>query len=96
MQGLAKVKTGISGLDEISNGGLPKDRTTLICGGAGCGKSLMAAEFIVKGAALYNEPGVLMTFEEKASELIKNFSSLGFDLDKLQKNKRIRLDYMCT
>ena len=91
---LAKAKTGIIGLDEITTGGLPQGRPTLICGGPGCGKTLFAMEFIVKGAMLYNEPGVFMTFEEKAEELTANVSSLGFDLDKLQKNKKIRIDYV--
>ena len=94
MQVLSKTKTGISGLDEITMGGLPKGRPTLICGGPGCGKTLMALEFIVKGATLYNEPGVFMAFEEKAEELTTNVASLGFDLDKLQKNKKLRIDYV--
>lgn len=94
MQRLAKTKTGISGLDEITMGGLPKGRPTLICGGPGCGKTLMAIEFIVKGATLYNEPGVFMAFEEKAGELTTNVASLGFDLAKLQKNKKLRIDYV--
>lgn len=94
MQRLSKTKTGINGLDEITMGGLPKGRPTLICGGPGCGKTLMAIEFIVKGATLYNEPGVFMAFEEKADELTTNVASLGFDLDKLQKNKKIRIDYV--
>ena len=91
---IPKVKTGINGLDEITNGGLPQGRPTLICGGPGCGKTLMSIEFIVKGATLYNEPGVFMAFEEKAEELTANVTSLGFDLEKLQKNKKIRLDYV--
>jgi circadian clock protein KaiC len=94
MQRLSKTKTGINGLDEITVGGLPKGRPTLICGGPGCGKTLMALEFIVKGATLYNEPGVFMAFEEKADELTTNVASLGFDLDKLQKNRKIRIDYV--
>ena len=94
MQGLLKVKTGIAGLDEITNGGLPAGRTTLVCGGPGCGKSLLSAEFIVRGAEQFNEPGVLMTFEEKTDELVKNFVTLGFDLSNLQKNKKVRLDYV--
>ena len=84
MQLLSKTKTGINGLDEITVGGLPKGRPTLICGGPGCGKTLMALEFIVKGATLYNETGVFMAFEEKADELTTNVASLGFDLEKLQ------------
>lgn len=94
MQLLSKTKTGINGLDEISMGGLPKGRPTLICGGPGCGKTVMALEFIVRGATLYNEPGVFMAFEEKAEELATNVASLGFDLDKLQKNKKLRIDYV--
>jgi circadian clock protein KaiC len=94
MQAIPKTKTGIQGLDEISNGGLPKGRPTLVCGGPGCGKTLMAIEFLVKGAVLYNEPGVFMAFEEKAEELTMNVASLGFDLEKLQKNKKIKLDYV--
>jgi circadian clock protein KaiC len=94
MKSIAKTKTGIDGLDEITEGGLPAGRPTLLCGGPGCGKTLLAIEFIVKGATLYNEPGVFMTFEEKAEELTHNVASLGFDLDKLVKNKKLRLDYV--
>jgi circadian clock protein KaiC len=94
MKSIPKIKTGINGLDEITEGGLPEGRPTLVCGGPGCGKTLLAMEFIVKGAALYNEPGVFMAFEEKAEELTANVASLGFDLDKLQKNKMLRLDYV--
>jgi circadian clock protein KaiC len=91
---LAKTPTGITGLDEITNGGLPKGRPTLICGSAGCGKTLMSMEFIVRGATEFNEPGVFMAFEEKADELTVNTLSLGFDLDKLVQEKKIRLDYV--
>jgi circadian clock protein KaiC len=94
MKSIAKTKTGINGLDEITEGGLPTGRPTLVCGGPGCGKTLLAVEFIVKGATLYNEPGVFITFEEKAEELTDNVASLGFDLDKLVKNKKLRLDYV--
>ena len=94
MEPVAKAKTGINGLDEITNGGLPLGRPTLICGGPGCGKTLMAMEFIVRGATLYKEPGVFMTFEEKTEELTTNVASLGFDLAKLQRNKKLRLDYV--
>src|SRR6476620_2622667 len=94
MKSIAKTKTGISGLDEITEGGLTAGRPTLLCGGPGCGKTLLAIEFIVKGATLYNEPGVFITFEEKAEELTDNVASLGFDLDKLVKNKKLRLDYV--
>ena len=71
-QQIPKVPTGISGLDEITGGGLPKGRPTLICGEAGCGKTLMSLEFIVRGATEYNEPGVFMAFEEKSDELTMN------------------------
>ena len=91
---LLKTPTGISGLDEITGGGLPKGRPTLVAGDAGCGKTLMSLEFIVKGALNYNEPGVFMAFEEKTEELSKNVASLGFDLEQLQKDKMIRLDHV--
>lgn len=91
---LPKTKTGIEGLDEITEGGLPKGRTTLICGGPGCGKTLLSMEFLVRGATVYNEPGVFMAFEEKAIELTDNAASLGFDLDNLQKTKKLRLNYV--
>jgi circadian clock protein KaiC len=91
---LPKTPTGITGLDEITGGGLPKGRPTLICGEAGCGKTLMSLEFIVRGATEFNEPGVFMAFEEKADELAANVASLGFDLRKLQDDKKIRLDHV--
>jgi circadian clock protein KaiC len=94
MKTLQKTKSGINGLDEITEGGLPEGRPTLICGGPGCGKTLMSIEFLVKGATLFNEPGVFMTFEEKAEELTANVASLGFDLDKLQKTKKLRIDHV--
>src|SRR3982751_914083 len=90
---LAKAPTGISGLDEITEGGLPRGRPTLVCGTAGCGKSLMGIEFLVRGAVQYGEPGVLMTFEESAEDIKKNVRSLGFDLDKLIAQKLIYIDY---
>ncbi|UOE46334.1 circadian clock protein KaiC [Mucilaginibacter sp. SMC90] len=91
---LPKTPTGITGLDEITGGGIPKGRPTLICGEAGCGKTLMSLEFIVRGATEFNEPGVFMAFEEKADELASNVASLGFDLRKLQDDKKIRLDHV--
>lgn len=91
---LPKCPTGIKGLDEITGGGLPRGRPTLICGGAGCGKTLLAAEFLVRGAAQFNEPGVLMTFEETEGELKANVSSLGFDLSGLVKRKKIVVDFV--
>src|SRR5581483_1889339 len=94
MSRLPKCPTGIQGLDEITSGGLPRNRPTLICGSAGCGKTLMAAEFLVRGATLFNEPGVLMAFEETAAELEANVASLGFDLVGLVKRKKIVIDYV--
>jgi len=91
---LQKSLTGIPGLDEITEGGLPKGRPTLICGSAGCGKTLLSMEFLVRGATQYNEPGVFMCFEEKAEELATNIASLGFDLKKLEKEKKISIDHV--
>lgn len=91
---LSKSPTGIKGLDEITGGGLPQGRPTLVCGGTGCGKTLLAMEFLIRGATEYNEPGVYISFEEKTEELTKNFSSLGFDLNALAAAKKIALDYI--
>jgi circadian clock protein KaiC len=91
---LPKSPTGIQGLDEITGGGLPKGRPTLICGSAGCGKTLLAVEFLVRGATQFNEPGVFMTFEETAKDLTQNVASLGFDLKDLVARKKIVLDYV--
>lgn len=91
---LPKTPSGINGLDEITQGGLPKGRPTLICGDAGSGKTLFSIEFIVRGATKFNEPGVFVAFEEKSDELAMNVSSLGFDLDKLIAQKKIRIDHV--
>ncbi len=91
---LAKAPTGIEGLDEITGGGLPFGRPTLICGSAGSGKTMLAMEFLVRGATQFDEPGVFMMFEENAAELTDNVRSLGFDLDKLVAQKKIVLDYV--
>jgi len=91
---LPKCKTGIPGLDEITGGGLPKGRPTLVCGGAGCGKTLIGIEFLVRGAMLHNEPGVFLAFEETAEELAQNVCSLGFDLDELIEKKKLAVDYI--
>jgi circadian clock protein KaiC len=91
---LPKSPTSIQGLDEITGGGLPKGRPTLVCGGAGCGKTLFAMEFLVRGATLYNEPGVFIAFEETEKELTDNVASLGFDLDKLVAQKKIWLEHI--
>jgi circadian clock protein KaiC len=86
---IQKSKTGIQGLDEITNGGFPKGRPTLVCGKAGCGKTLLAVEFIIRGATQFNEPGVIVTFEESVQELTENVASLGFDLNDLIRKKKL-------
>ena len=91
---LEKSLTGIKGLDEVTKGGLPKGRPTLVCGGAGSGKTLLAAEFLVRGALQFGEPGVFMSFEETSDELTKNVVSLGFKLYDLVAQKKISLDYI--
>lgn len=82
-----KTPTGVDGLDEITDGGFPKGRPTLICGGAGCGKTLLSMQFLIRGITEYNEPGVFMSFEEPSDDLTLNVKSLGFDLEKLKKIK---------
>jgi circadian clock protein KaiC len=91
---LPKCPTGIQGLDEITGGGLPRGRPTLVCGGPGCGKTLFAAEFLVRGAVQFDEPGVFMSFEETDVELTANVASLGFDLAGLVRRKKIVLDHV--
>lgn len=82
-QSLPKCPTGIQGLDEITKGGLPRGRPTLVCGSAGCGKTVLAMEFVVRGAMKFNEPGVFMSFEENPQELAQNVRSMGFDIKRL-------------
>src|SRR5512139_3676834 len=91
---LPKCPTGIQGLDEITGGGLPKGRPTLVCGSAGCGKTLLGMEFLVRGALQFKEPGVFMAFEETGDELTKNVASLGFDLNRLSASKKLLIDYV--
>jgi circadian clock protein KaiC len=91
---LPKAPTGIQGLDEITYGGFPRGRPTLICGTAGAGKSLLAMEFLFRGATQFGEPGVFMAFEETAAELTQNVRSLGFDLDTLAKQKKLVIDFV--
>lgn len=91
---LPKARTGIQGLDEITGGGLPQGRPTLVCGSAGAGKTLLGMEFLIRGTTQYNEPGVFMAFEETTEELTKNVRSLGFDLKQLVADKKIRLDHV--
>jgi circadian clock protein KaiC len=91
---LAKCLTGIQGLDEVTGGGLPKGRVSLVCGNAGCGKTLLAMEFLVHGAVRYGEPGVCLNFEETEEKLTANVASLGFDLRELSKRKLMVIDYV--
>src|SRR6266481_1764732 len=91
---LEKALTGIAGFDEVTNGGVPRGRPTIVCGGPGCGKTMFAVEFLVRGATEYNEPGVLMTFEETSEEMSKNVASLGFDLKALAARKKLVLEYV--
>ena len=91
---LPKVLTGIDGLDQVTFGGLPKGRPTLVCGTAGCGKTLMAMEFLVRGATQFGEPGAFITFEESPEELAANVRSLGFDLDRLVEEQKIAVDFV--
>lgn len=92
--GLEKCPTGITGLDEIAEGGLPRGRPTLVCGGAGCGKTLFAMEFIVRGILNFGEPGVFMAFEETAEELADNVASLGFDVGNLVRQGKLAVDHV--
>jgi circadian clock protein KaiC len=92
--GIAKCPTGIQGLDEVTMGGIPRGRPTLVCGGPGCGKTLLAIEFLVRGATRHGENGVLMAFEETAHELTENVRSLGFDLAGLIDEKKLAVDFV--
>jgi circadian clock protein KaiC len=94
MESLPKTPTGIEGFDEITGGGLPTGRPTLLCGGAGCGKTMFSMSFLVNGASQYDEPGVFMSFEESSDELVQNVASLGFDLPQLIKDKKLLLDHV--
>jgi circadian clock protein KaiC len=93
-EGLAKTPTGIGGIDQITGGGLPRGRPTLVCGTAGCGKTLFAMEFLVRGARQFDEPGVFIAFEETADELRDNVRSLGFDLDHMVRSKQLIVDHV--
>ncbi len=93
-KGLLKTRSGVRGLDEITGGGLPAGRPTLVCGSAGCGKTLFALEFLIRGAMEFNEPGVFMSFEESAEDLTANVRSLGFDLPALEAQKKLIVDYV--
>jgi len=91
---LPKCRTGITGVDQITMGGLPLGRPTLICGSAGSGKTLLGVEFLVRGATEFNEPGVCISFEETAEDLGQNVRSLGFELESLIKTKKLAIDYV--
>src|SRR6476469_2880017 len=91
---LPKTPTGIRGFDEITRGGLPKNRPTLVCGGPGSGKTLLALTFLVNGALQFDEPGVLLTFEENAEEMASDVASLGFDLRTLIAAQQLTVDYV--
>ncbi len=91
---LEKAPTGINGLDEVTFGGLPRGRATLICGSAGCGKTMLGVEFLVNGVRRYSEPGVFVAFEETKNELVVNAASLDFDLDKLVREGKLAIDHV--
>jgi circadian clock protein KaiC len=91
---LEKAPTGITGLDEITGGGVPRGRPTLVAGGAGCGKTLLSMEFLVRGATEFAEPGLFMSFEENEQELAQNVASLGFDLAALVKRRLLMMDFV--
>jgi circadian clock protein KaiC len=94
LAGLAKARTGIVGLDEVTGGGLPRGRPTLVCGPAGCGKTLLAMEFLVRGITQFDEPGVFVAFEESAEDVAANVASLGFDLPKLEADGQLVVDHI--
>jgi circadian clock protein KaiC len=91
---LEKTPTGINGFDEITKGGLPKGQPCLIAGSAGSGKTLFGVEFLVRGIMQFNEPGVILSFEERAEDLVRNFASLNFDLEQLIEKKMLVIDYV--
>jgi circadian clock protein KaiC len=92
--GVPKCPSGIRGLEEITGGGLPRGRPTLVAGSAGCGKTLFAMEFLVWGALEHSEPGVFMEVEENALDLAQNVASLGFDLVDLAARKKLLVDFI--
>src|SRR5438270_2910382 len=94
VRSVPKSPTGIQGLDEITGGGLPRGRPTLVCGGPGCGKTILGMEFLINGARQFDEPGVFMSFEETIEDLAMNFASLGLDPRPLSVHKKLALDYV--
>lgn len=91
---IAKCPTGINGFDDIAFGGLPKGRASLVCGGAGCGKTVFSMEYIMRGAMMFDEPGLYVSFEETVQELTENFASFGYDVEGLTQNKKVLFDYV--
>jgi len=91
---LPKTPTGIDGLDEITHGGLPTGRTTLVCGNTGCGKTVLGMEFLIHGIVDYGEPGVFMAFEETEKDLHQNVASFGYDLAKFESDGKLAIDYV--
>ena len=91
---IGKAATGIRGLDDVTQGGLPQGRPTLLCGSAGCGKTLFGMTFLYNGAVEYNEPGVFLAFEEQPEDLIKNVGSLNYDIEKLIADKKLAIDHV--
>src|SRR6478609_801809 len=91
---LVKVRTGVAGFDEVTQGGIPEGRTTLLCGAAGCGKTLFGIQYLVRGALDDGEPGVFVAFEETEEDIAKNVASLGFDLRDLEKRKLLAIDHI--
>ena len=92
--GIFKARTGIDGIDQLTGGGIPAGRPTLVCGAAGCGKTLLALTFLYNGAAHFDEPGVFMTFEERPDDLVKNVASLNYDIDRLVKEEKLAIDHV--
>src|SRR3954469_18130296 len=92
LPGLAKVATGVAGFDDVTLGGLPAGRPTLVCGAPGCGKTLLAVTFLVNGAVRFGESGVFLSFEERAADLAANVASLGYDLDGLVAEGKLAID----
>jgi circadian clock protein KaiC len=96
MRQLPKTPTGVSGLDDVTGGGLPRGRSTLVCGPAGCGKTLLAMEFLVRGITEFGEPGVFVAFEETAEDLVANVASLGFDLAQFEADGQLVIDHVAA
>src|SRR3954454_14470110 len=94
VSGIEKAQTGILGFDELTGGGLPAGRPTLVCGGPGCGKTLLATTFLVRGAIDHGEPGVLVSFDERIPDMGVNVAALGFDLPDLEARGLLATDYV--